>query len=517
MPFPVSPRPARRTSVGRASSRSPERPPVRCADGRRLRVGLVRHPVIDRVRVTHGEAVAYPLVSFPRSIAAVTTPASNASSSLTRRSWLATSAAGVAATAFPARSYARIRGANDRLGVAVIGAGGMGNNHLRSLAKLTEPDNLQPIAVADCWKTRADAGAATLGGEKNLPVQSLVDYRSILDDDDVDYVTIATPEHQHAPMLIAALRAGKPAYCEKPLTHTAAEAAAVHAVQKETGLPVQVGVQGMARDSYRAAADAIERGVLGRVVQAQISYVRRYDTQGPWRVPGLTSDKPKPADLDWTAWLGDAPAIPWNPHHYFEWRCHSPYSGGVATDLFIHRLTRILVACGLTFPSRSVGMGGIFQWPDGRDMPDNFEMMLTYPQGVSAPEGMTVYCLGTQSNRVAVPHQIRGYRATLTFTGEGSEGGPLGWVAKDKDGKVLEEHREGQAESVDLHHSNLHAHLRDSSVALNCPIELGVYGITACALANESWRIGQMLSYDPDSDTKYSPAAPAEIPDGPKA
>ena len=429
-----------------------------------------------------------------------------------RRHFLAAGAAGVAATAFPARSYARIRGANDRLGVAVIGAGGMGGSHLRSLAKLTGPDNLRPIAVADCWKTRAEQGTARLGGEKNLPVRVETDYRAILDDPDVDYVTIATPEHQHAPMLAAALRAGKAAYCEKPLTHTAAEAAAVHAVQRETGLPVQVGVQGTSSDAYSSAAEAIERGVLGRVVQAQISYVRRYGEQGPWRKPNVTDDTPKPDDLDWTAWLGDAPAIPWNPHHYYEWRCHSPYSGGVATDLFVHRLTRILVACGLTFPSRVVGMGGVFQWPDGRDLPDNFEMLLTYPEGLSAPEGMTVYCLGTQSNRVAIDHQIRGYRATLTFTGEGNTGGPAGWVAKDKDGKVLEEHKASGGESIDLHHSNLHAHLRDRSVALNCPIELGVYGITACALANESWRTGRTLAYAPDDPRKFAPAAPAEIP-----
>ncbi|MEM9701733.1 MAG: Gfo/Idh/MocA family oxidoreductase, partial [Planctomycetota bacterium] len=256
--------------------------------------------------------------------------------SLPRRSFLAASSAGVAATAFPARSYARIRGANDRLGVAVIGAGGMGGSHIRSLAKLLGPDNLQPIAVADCWETRAKQGAEALGGPQKLPVRVETDYRAILDDDAVDYVTIATPEHQHAPMLIAALRAGKAAYCEKPLTHTAAEAAAVHEVQKETGLPVQVGVQGTSRDSYAAAAEAIERGALGRVVQAQISYVRRYGEQGPWRQPGLTSTAPKPADLNWKDWLGDAPKIDWNPHHYFEWRCHSPYSGGVATDLFVH-------------------------------------------------------------------------------------------------------------------------------------------------------------------------------------
>ncbi len=146
-------------------------------------------------------------------------------------------------------------------------------------------------------------------------------------------------------------------------------------------------------------------------------------------MPSITDDTPKPADLDWDTWLGDAPKIAWNPHHYFEWRNYAAYSGGISTDLFIHRITRIMKACDLLYPRRVVGMGGIWQWPDGRDLPDNFEMICEYPRG------MTVYVLGTMSNRVGIDHLIRGYRATLYFT-------PTGWEIKDKDGKVLEDAQE---------------------------------------------------------------------------
>ena len=211
---------------------------------------------------------------------------------LSRRHFLSAAAAGTAAAAFPARSYARILGANDRLGVAVIGAGGMGSSHIAALAGQLDSENIEPISVADVWQTRAEEGAANLGGERFSP-KAETDYRAVLDDDAVDYVTIATPEHQHLPVLTAALRAGKPAYCEKPLTHTAGEAAEAWAVQKETGLPVQVGVQGTSSDAYSSAAKAIEEGMLGRVVQAQVSYVRRYGEQGPWRDPNLTDDYPQ--------------------------------------------------------------------------------------------------------------------------------------------------------------------------------------------------------------------------------
>ena len=378
--------------------------------------------------------------------------------------------AGLATSSFTAASYAKIVGANDRIRVGFIGVGGMGTGHLGAIKALKEPNNLEPVAVADCWKTRAEHGAELVGAAHS----------------------IATPEHWHAKMTIDALDAGKAIYCEKPMTHRIHEAQAVAAKVKETGLPLQVGVQGMSDDSYSSAAKAIEEGVLGQVVQAQIEYVRRYNQQGPWRNPKITDDTPKPDDLDWNAWLGKAPKTDWNPHHYYEWRNYSQYSGGICTDLFIHRITRIMKACNLLYPRRVVGMGGIWQWPDGRDLPDNFEMICEYPRG------MTVYVLGTMSNRVGIDHLIRGYRATLYFTG-------AGWVAKDKDGKVLAEHKKSGAEDIRLHHTNLHNHLRNGE-KLHCPIELGMAGVVAVNMANESWATGQMMAWD----RKNKKAVPAD-------
>jgi len=258
-------------------------------------------------------------------------------------------AASVAATSsayWTAESYAKIVGTNDRIRVGFIGAGGMGNSHLSAFINLKEKNNLEAVGVADCWTTRAEAGAKKIGAP-NL----FSDYRKLLEIKEIDYVTIATPEHRHAEMTLDALDAGKAVYCEKPLTHTAAEALAVMKKQAETKLPLQVGVQGMSDDSYISARKAIDQGVIGQVVHAQIEYVRRYDTQGLFRTkPATKDDLPKPADLDWNAWLGSAPQTPWNPHHYHEWRCYSCYSGGIATDLFIHRLTRIMKALGLLYP-----------------------------------------------------------------------------------------------------------------------------------------------------------------------
>jgi predicted dehydrogenase len=404
---------------------------------------------------------------------------------ISRRRFLTTGAVATTAIAMSAKSYSRILGANDRIGIGFIGAGGMGTNHLNACKDLRDSNNLQFFGVADCWKTRAEKGAAI------LKTDAVTVYHELLNRKEIDYVTVATPEHRHAQIVLDALDAGKAVYSEKPLCHTIEEAQSVVKKQKASGRPLQVGVQSTSDACYSTAAKAIAKGVIGKVVQAQIEYVRRYDKAGPWRNPTLDPKMPKPDDLDWAAWLGPAPRVPWNPHDYFEWRCNSAYSGGVGTDLFIHRISRIIKACNLAYPRRVVGMGGIWQWNDGRDLPDNFEMICEYPRG------MTVYVLGTQSNRVGIDHLIRGYRGTLYFT-------PDGWIAKDKDGKELASDKAPPREDLHLHHTNLHNHLRNGE-PLNCPAELGLAGVVAVCMANESWRTSQMMGWDQEKQ-RMAPA-----------
>ncbi|MCE9547848.1 MAG: Gfo/Idh/MocA family oxidoreductase [Planctomycetia bacterium] len=421
---------------------------------------------------------------------------SSADHHVTRRTFIGTgaaSAAALSALALPAASYAKVIGANERIRIGLIGAGVIGKEHIKSINALKEKDNVEGAIVADCWLTRAKQGAEALKAPK-----STGDYRQVLDMKEVDYVVVAVPEHWHGKMTCDAMDAGKPVYCEKPMTHTIPEAQQVMKKQKETGLPLQVGVQAMSDDSYSSAAKAIEQGALGRVVQAQIEYVRHYHKNiGPWRIQGITDSTPKPDDLDWKAWLGHAPEIDWNPHHYHEWRNYRAYSGGIATDLFIHRITRIMKACNLLYPRRVVGMGGIWQWPDGRDLPDNFEMICEYPRG------MTVYVLGTMSNDVPLKHQIRGTDATLQFT----PGGWEIWTGRGKDepgAKLKDKHEKTGGEDMTLHHHNFHNHLRKGE-PLNCPIELGMAGVVAVNMANESWRTGTMMAWD-KANEKMVPA-----------
>ncbi len=413
--------------------------------------------------------------------------------SFSRRDLLRTGAVATGAAAIAAKSYANTPGANGRLNAGFIGCGGMAGSHIGSLLSMREEENVAVTAVCDVYRTRAiefQERVAAQGGSAKV----FTDHRELLAMDDIDYVVIATPEHSHHRLLRDALAAGKHVYCEKPLCHNIKEAKDAVARAKATGLKLQVGVQAMADDSYSSAHDAIREGLLGSVVQAQIDYVRNHGAErGPWRSAGTRGDMPKPVDLDWETWLSPRGTRPWDPHRYFEWRCYREFSGGVATDLFIHRITRLIRACGLTYPTRAVGMGGITMWDDGRDLPDNFEMLLEYPEVEGVTPGMTMHLLGSMANKNGNRHLIRGHKATLVFTRKGWE------IVDERSGKVVKTHTKTGGEDVTPHHKNHHAAIRDGA-ALNCPPELGLYGVAAVRMGNLSWFERKMVEWDEEGE-----------------
>ena len=215
---------------------------------------------------------------------------------------------GLTAAALSARSYGRVLGANQRLGIGIIGCGNMANHHLRKLLTMSSAANIEIVAVSDVYQTRARKFQDQIMKTGGNALEK-THYQDLLAMKEVDYAFIATPEHWHAQQTLDALDAGKHVYCEKPMTHSIAEAQqVVHKVRK-TGLKMQVGVQGMSDDSYSSANQAIREGKLGRVVQAQMEYVRNYPAnKGPWRT-GVRPNAPKPPDLDWERWLGPAPLL----------------------------------------------------------------------------------------------------------------------------------------------------------------------------------------------------------------
>ena len=168
------------------------------------------------------------------------------------------------AALFTAKSYAQVKGANERLRVGVIGCGGMAMGHMQSLVKrMKDSDNVAVTAVCDLYDKRLDQAAELTGGKKYTR------YEELLRSNDVDYILNATPEHWHAKITCDALDAGKHVYNEKPMTRTVEQAKKVVAKAKQhPNLKLQIGVQGTSDDSYIAANKYIKDGVLGQVVLA---------------------------------------------------------------------------------------------------------------------------------------------------------------------------------------------------------------------------------------------------------
>ena len=129
-------------------------------------------------------------------------------------------------------------------------------------------------------------------------------------------------------------------------------------------IKMQVGVQGMSDDSYETANKYVKDGTIGKVVLAQIDYSRNSREPDYLGTPADPDVKPG-VNFDWNAWLGTAPKRPFDPERFFNWRRYWDYSSGIASDLFIHRVTRIIKSLGLTFPQRGVATGGKFGWPRG--------------------------------------------------------------------------------------------------------------------------------------------------------
>ncbi len=266
-------------------------------------------------------------------------------------------------------------GANERLRVGVIGAGGRMRSLLDSADKTGMPFEI--VAVSDVYtprreqvKTRPSATDATLHN----------DFREVLDNKTVDAVIIATPDHWHVRVATAALAAGKDVYLEKPVTHTPDEAAPLLKAVRSGKQILQCGMQQRSWSHFRNAVDLIQGGSLGRVTQVRTYWWQNYDTN--W--------VPKPVDaaqLDWKQWLGGAPEQPFSLEVYSHWRWYWNFGGGAMTDLFAHWIDVAQWAMRSDTPSMAFMLGDNFcfkQW----QCPDTIQAAFRYPGFDVVYEGM---------------------------------------------------------------------------------------------------------------------------------
>ena len=271
---------------------------------------------------------------------------------VTRRRVLQTSAAslGYFLTA-PALSAARTLGANEKLRVAGIGVGGKGGSDIEQAGSL-----MQVVALCDVDEQRS-GGAA----DKFRDAKRFFDYRKMLDQmgKQIDAVTVSTADHSHAPAAVLAMRAGKHVYCQKPLTHTVAEARLLRETAAKFGVCTQMGNQGSAHNGLRRAVELVQSGILGPIKEAHVWTNRPwvYWKQAPDYISRPKSTPPVPQNLHWDEWLGPAPERPYAvqpdkkpAYHPHDWRGWWDFGTGALGDMACHTTNMAFRALKLDAP-----------------------------------------------------------------------------------------------------------------------------------------------------------------------
>ncbi|MBL9093594.1 MAG: Gfo/Idh/MocA family oxidoreductase [Planctomycetaceae bacterium] len=265
-------------------------------------------------------------------------------SQLNRRAFLRSSAvvASAAAAAPWLASSARAASPNGKLRTAHIGVGGMGGADLKSISSHPQ---VEVFALCD-----VDSERLAKALELHPKAKTYRDYRELLAalGDKIDAVAVSTPDHTHAPAALAALTAGKPVYCQKPLTHEVAEARKLRQVADERGLVTQMGIQVHSSEIYRRAVQMIQAGVIGKVSRVHAWSSKNWGFDGA----ALPAAAEAPQTLDWNLWLGTAADRKYVPgvYHPGQWRKLIDFGTGTLGDMGVHIFDTPYAALELTAP-----------------------------------------------------------------------------------------------------------------------------------------------------------------------
>ena len=286
---------------------------------------------------------------------------------LTRRTVLRTAAVTTAA------SYSRILGANERVRLGLIGAGGRGRGVLGTFVKT---DQVEVPGICDVWPERSELA------KKIAPnAQTFTDHRALLDNTKIDAVLIATPDHWHAGTAIDALNAGKDVYVEKPLTLRIEEGPPIVKAARVNNRVCQVGMQQRSGKHYlQAKEEIVKAGKLGKVTLARTWW----HGNGAHLMQVPERYQTKPTNLEWARYLGPVKWRDYDPPQYFNFRAYLDFGGGQITDLFTHWIDVVHMFLDQDNPVAAVSSGGVYHYRDGRTAPDTITTLLEYPDNWTA-------------------------------------------------------------------------------------------------------------------------------------
>ena len=374
-----------------------------------------------------------------------------------------------------ASSYQRILGANDRPNVGLIGAGGRG----RFLAGEFREIGFQIPAVCDVYQSNLEAGLKVA----STGAKGMKDYRRLLEDNSLDAVVVATPDHWHAQMVIDAVGAGKDVYVEKPLCHTIEEGDRMVAAVRASKRIVQVGTQRRSSPIFIEAKSVIDTGVLGDVRLVTSWWMNHQASLNPSELKG---------ELDWKTWLGNSPQTPVDAMRFFNWYYFYDYSGGLIIGQAAHIFDAIQWFMNSRAPVAVTCVGGQVNLK-GAEIPDTATVVLEFAENYLANFTLGYKAMRYHSSQDQLK-QFHGNKARLDVNREGWSLYPESMTAELKPSR---QHIElgNFARATRDHIRNFLDCIR-SRKEPNAPVENGLATAIALVMTMESLRKGRRVSFN---------------------
>ncbi len=363
----------------------------------------------------------------------------------------------------------------ERVGIGVIGVRGQGKFLASSMAAF--PD-VEIRALCDVDESQFPAATKSVIEHQSRTPRWERDFRTLLDDSDIDAVVIATPDHWHALMTILACQAGKDVYVEKTVSHNVREGELMVQAASKHGRVVQAGMQQRSGKHFQSAIEYIKSGKLGTVKLAKAWTVHRRKSIG------TKSDIETPRGVDYNAWLGPSPLRSFNPNRFhYNWHWFWDYGAGELGNWGVHMLDIARWGLGVTYPERIAAFGGLLYMVDEQETPDTLMVHYSFPGNA----------LIMWEHRLWSTRGIEGRSAACAFYGD------CGTLVVDRGGwKVYDTTQPTTSDTSDLaraHHRNFIDCIKTRSTPA-ADVEIGHVSSTLCHLGNIAYRVERDVAFD---------------------
>ncbi|KAA0134213.1 gfo/Idh/MocA family oxidoreductase [Gimesia benthica] len=405
-------------------------------------------------------------------------------SEVTRRSFLQTSAGAVAATSL--LSNTARADVNGKIRVAVLGVNGRGRTHIKAVGDVEGAD---VVLLCDPDEQVLAKRAAEFEKKYGRKVETETDMRKVFDRDDIDVVTVATPNHWHSLATIWACQAGKDVYVEKPGSHNLFEGRKMIEAADKYKRIVQHGVQLRSQPAIQEAVEHLRKGTIGDVYMARGLVFR-------WRPSiGKKPNEKAPSYLDWNLWQGPAQETDFSRRYvHYNWHWTWDYGNGDVGNQGVHETDMCLWGLDVKLPSQITAMGGKFLWDDDKVTPELLTTNYFYPEEnkmiqfevrpwcTNTEDGATVGNIFYGSEGYMV---IKGYQSYETYLGQKREPGP----------------KNSGDDPVVAHFTNFLDAVRSRKAeTLNGPVETAHTSSGIAHLGNIAYRLGRQLNFDPKTE-----------------